>query len=50
MARRGAAIGALPDPSGASQVRCAPVILPCRSVTDAIIAGRRSAGAPSSGR
>jgi hypothetical protein len=42
--------GALPEPSGASQVRCAPVILPSRSVTAAIIAGQISVGLCSSGR
>ena len=44
MARRGVSIGALPEPSGASQVRCAPVIVPSRSVTAAIIAGQVSVG------
>ncbi len=39
---------ALSEPSGASQVRCTPVILPERSVTAAIMAGQVSVG-PSSG-
>ena len=33
MALRGVSIGALSSPEGSSQVRCAPVILPSRSVT-----------------
>jgi hypothetical protein len=33
MARRGVSTGALSRPDGSSQVRCAPVILPVRSVT-----------------
>ena len=37
-------------PAGSSQVRCAPVILPSRSVTAAIIAGQVSVGDASSGR
>ena len=48
IALRGVSIGALSEPSGASQVRCAPVILPVRSVTAAIMAGHVSVG-PSSG-
>lgn len=36
MARRGVSIGALPEPSDMSQVRCAPVYRPSRSVTAAI--------------
>ena len=43
-------IGALSEPSGASQVRCAPVILLFRSVTAAISAGQVSVGLCSSGR
>ena len=35
---------------GSSQVRCAPVIWPSRSVTAAIIAGQVSVGASASGR
>ena len=45
MARRGVSTGALPSrirskPFGSSHVRCTPVILPSRSVTQAIIAGQ----------
>ena len=54
IARRGVSIGALPSGRdqaiGSSQVRCAPVIRPSRSVTRAIIAGQVSVGACSSGR
>jgi hypothetical protein len=50
MARRGVSTGALLEPSGASQVRCAPVMAPERSVTAAIIAGQVSVGELSSGR
>jgi hypothetical protein len=49
-AHGGASTGALPKPSGASQVRCAPVMAPERSVTAAIIAGQVSVGELSSGR
>jgi hypothetical protein len=41
---------ALPKPSGASQVRCAPVMRSARSVTAAIIAGQVSIGDLSFGR
>jgi hypothetical protein len=55
IARRGVSIGAFPsvvalNPPGSSQVRCAPEIVPPRSVTAAIIAGQVSVGAYSSGR
>ena len=40
----------LAEPSGASQVRCAPVMAPERSVTAAIIAGQVSVGEVSSER
>jgi hypothetical protein len=50
LARRGVSTGALPKPSGASQVQCAPVMAPERSVTAAIIAGQVSVGKLSSGR
>ena len=50
MARRGVSTAALPKPSGASQVRCAPVMRSARSVTAAIIAGQVSVGKLSSGR
>jgi hypothetical protein len=50
MARRGVSTGALPKPSGASQVRCVPVMRSVRSVTAAIIAGQVSVGELSSGR
>ena len=40
----------VPRPIGSSQVRCAPVILPSRSVTAAIIAGQVSVGDMPSGR
>ena len=43
-------MGALSRPDGSSQVRCAPVILPPRSVTAAIRAGQVSVGLSSSGR
>ena len=49
MALRGVAIGALPLPSEASQVRCAPHCRPSRSVTAAIIAGSAALGPPFSG-
>jgi len=50
MARRGEPMGALSWPERSSQVRCAPVILPPRSVTAAISAGQVSVGLFSSGR
>ena len=50
MARRGESMGALSRPEGWSHVRCAPVILPPRSVTAAIRAGQVSVGLWSSGR
>ncbi len=49
IARLGVSTGALPLPSSASQVRCAPVMRPPRSVTDAIIAGQLSVGLCSPG-
>ncbi len=50
MARRGELMGALSWPDRSSQVRCAPVILPPRSVTAAIRAGQVSVGLSSSAR
>lgn len=50
IARPGVAIGALPLPPRASQVRCTPVIVPSRSVTAASSAGHVSTGALSSAR
>ena len=55
IARLGVSTGALPKvaslkPSGSSQVRCAPVSSPLRSVTEAMIAGQISVGECSSGR
>ena len=50
IARLGVAIGALPLPPRASQVRCTPVIVPSRSVTAASSAGHVSTGALSSAR
>jgi hypothetical protein len=44
IARLGVLTGALSCPAGSSQVRCAPVILPSRFVTAAIIAGQVSVG------
>jgi hypothetical protein len=40
----------LSRPDGSSQVRCAPVILPSRSVTAEINAGQVSVGASEFGR
>ena len=50
IARLGVSIAALSRPDGSSQVRCAPVILPSKSVTAAIIAGQVSVGECRSGR
>jgi hypothetical protein len=47
MARRGAATGALPRLSGASQVRWTPTTVLAWSVTAAISAGQVSGGVPS---
>ncbi len=48
--RAGVSTGALSSPVGSSQVRCAPVMSPLRSVTAAISAGQISVGASASGR
>ncbi|SDR59169.1 hypothetical protein SAMN05519103_06339 [Rhizobiales bacterium GAS113] len=48
IARRGGSRGALSEPSRQSQVRCAPVISPVRSVTLTISARQVWLGAPAS--